>query len=58
MKRHPSGRPIRPRRVVGLPITREPHDEPLTPGLRRADLPDRIGFHVGLLPDNQDEDDE
>lgn len=57
MKLHPSGRPVRSRRVVGLPITREPRDEPLTPGLRREAFPDRIGFHVGLLPD-QHEDDE
>lgn len=55
---HPSGRPIRPRRVVPPPITREPPDEPLTPGLRRAELPDRIGFHVGLIPDRENEDDE
>jgi hypothetical protein len=55
VKRHPSGRPIRLRRVVGLPITREPHDEPLTPGLRRADLPDRIGFHHDFMVNREDD---
>ncbi|MTW19388.1 hypothetical protein GJ689_24670 [Rhodoplanes serenus] len=57
MRRHPSGRPIHRRRVVPLPITREPRDEPLTPGLRRDESAEAIGFHVGLLPDQDDDED-
>lgn len=58
MNKHPSGRPIRRERVVPMPITREPRDEPLTPGLRRRDRADAIGFHVGFLPGDQREDEE
>lgn len=56
-KRHPSGRPVARSRIVRLPVTREPPDEPLTPGLRRIVETSAIGFHVDEIA-GQDEDDE
>ena len=39
--------PIRRNVVKRLPITRAPHDEPLSPGLRNKDrVVEAIGFHV------------
>jgi hypothetical protein len=57
-KRHPSGRAIARSRYVRLPITREPPDEPLTPGLRRPVATSAIGFHVDAMPDADDDHDE
>jgi hypothetical protein len=57
-KRHPSGRPVARSRTVRLPITREPPDEPLTPGLRRPVATCAIGFHVDAIPDDDDDDDD
>ncbi len=39
-------RPITRNVVKRLPITRAPHDEPLSPGLRNKDRVEAIGFHV------------
>ena len=36
--------PIRRDEYRRLPITRVPYSEPLTPGLRRRELPAAIGF--------------
>ena len=54
--RHPSGRPRRVLRKVGLPIERVPSDEPLTPGLRKKELQEAIGF-VTHFRDSEYEDD-
>ena len=56
---HPSGRPlcqdIEPR---PLPVPRLPPEEPLTPGLRRRELADAIGFHHIVRDWDEDEEDE
>lgn len=57
-KRHPSGRPIWRSRCVRLPITREPPEEPLTPGLRRAVATSAIGFHVDEIAERDGDDEE
>jgi hypothetical protein len=44
MREHPSGRPIHHPRLRRLSIPRPPHDEPLTPGLRRPIRSEAIGF--------------
>lgn len=56
--RHPSGRPFRRAPVCRLSIVRAPRDEPLTPGLRRDQPEDAIGFLVPHLSGRDDEDDE
>lgn len=53
---HPSGRPRPARSYRHLPITREPPDRPLTPGLRREQGATAIGFHTGHIGRDTDED--
>lgn len=56
--RHPSGRPIREskRGVVSRPRFIE--SEPLTPGLRKEEGTEAIGFLVDILPGDQTDDEE
>lgn len=43
---HPSGKPVRNKRVVGKSWTNIPATEPLTPGLRVSVKTEAIGFTV------------
>lgn len=52
---HPSGKPIRTRGYVRLPIPRLPPDEPLTPGLRRPWRTEAIGFGIATTNDRDDD---
>lgn len=44
-----TNRPIRTRIVKSLSFTRVPYGEPLTPGLRRQQLSNPVGFMSDLL---------
>jgi hypothetical protein len=57
-RRHPSGRPIRKsqRGIVSRP--RFIDSEPLTPGLRKEEGAEAIGFLVDYLPGDEPDDDE
>jgi hypothetical protein len=56
-KLHPSGRAIRRRLVKNAqPIQRIPPEEPLSPGLRVAELESAIGFHAQIAAADDDED--
>ena len=46
--KHPSGRPIRERYIKASPYRSAP-ESPLTPGLRRQERAQAIGFTVDLL---------
>lgn len=53
---HPSGRPLRETRIKMLGYTRRPHDEPLSPGLRKQQqTTNAIGFTAQLSVDEQDD---
>ena len=55
--KHPSERPIRPRVVKSASsYTRLPHDEPLTPGLRRVNKTNAIDFTARIGIDDQGDD--
>ena len=54
--KHPSGRPIRNRLVKDSPY-RSPPREPLTPGLRRNEPTEAIGFTCDLLSNDRRHDD-
>lgn len=45
-RQHPSGRPIRREHEVKRGFYNIPPSEPLTPGLRRRDGAQAIGFHL------------
>lgn len=49
LRPHPSGRPKAPDNYRALGFRRLPPDEPLTPGLRRRDLGEAIGFHAEFI---------
>lgn len=51
---HPSGRPDHRRPWGARSILRVPHDEPLTPGLRRPQRVEAIGFWVDGAADYDD----
>ena len=55
--RHPSGRPVVKEKRGVTSLLNPPNDEPLTPGLRRGDLPEAIGFTAGLTADYDDDED-
>jgi hypothetical protein len=55
-KPHPSGKPIRRPGIKMLGFARRPHDEPLTPGLRRQEGANAIGFMPQLSSDGVDDD--
>lgn len=57
-RQHPSGRPVVRGALKSYPTPRFPHDEPLTPGLRRPDPAQAIGFTVDFLPGYDPEDDD
>ena len=48
-KPHPSGRPIRKEFVKRLSFSRVPYNEPLTPGLRKPQPTNAIGFTAELF---------
>ncbi len=54
--RQPIPRPIRQNRIVRAGFVRTPYDEPLTPGLRRKDNANPIGFTARII--SHDENDE
>jgi hypothetical protein len=53
--RHPSDKPIRRDRETRLGFTRRPHDEPLTPGLRRREGASAIGFLADIANDREED---
>jgi hypothetical protein len=55
-KKHPSGRPIRERNVKAA-IYRAAPNEPLTPGLRKRETAQAIGFTVDLMSNERHRDD-
>jgi len=54
--KHPSGRPIRDRYIKASPYRSAP-ESPLTPGLRRQERAQAIGFTVDLLSNENRHDD-
>lgn len=54
-KPHPSGRPIRKQNIRALGFNRRPYDEPLTPGLRREEKTNAIGFTARIVSEDDDE---
>jgi len=52
--RHPSERPIRRNVEKGMGYTRAPHDQPLTPGLRREAPVSAIGFLARLSEQSEE----
>ncbi len=54
--KHPSGRPIRDRYIKASPYRSAPA-EPLTPGLRKREVAQAIGFTVDLLSNEKRHDD-
>lgn len=54
-KPHPSGRPIRKQDKRMLGFNRRPYDEPLTPGLRKQEPANAIGFTAKITADDWNE---
>ncbi len=54
--RHPSGRPIVKEKRGVVSRANVPDDEPLTPGLRRQELQEAVGFIHDFTPFEDDED--
>lgn len=54
--KHPSGRPIQRRVVIGRPLYRTPRSEYETPRLNQRATKDAIGFVTARLPGHQDYD--
>jgi len=55
--RHPSGRPIVKEKRGVVSLLNPPNDEPLTPGLRREELPEAMGFVHDFTSTYEDEED-
>jgi hypothetical protein len=53
-ERHPSERPVRRDDVRRLGFTRRPHEEPLSPGLRRQSSTQAIGFMASLSEEDEE----
>ena len=53
--KHSSERPIRRQDIRRLGFTRMPYSEPLTPGLRKAELKEAIGFTHSLYKEDSDD---
>jgi hypothetical protein len=56
--RHPSGRPLRQQRRGVISRPRLVDDGPLTPGLRKEEGCEAIGFTVDYLPGQEDDEEE
>jgi len=52
---HPSGRPVIEEKRGVVSRAKVPDAEPLTPELRRQELPEAIGFTAGLVFDDSDD---
>ena len=52
--RHPSERPVHNDQIRSLGFYRRVPEEPLTPGLRRAQFTTAIGFTARLSNDDED----